>query len=187
MVDLLFKSHLKHPKNVHVEGEDSDEHVLYVFRRSFITNFDWLFISALLILTPFVANLIFITAGETVHALISPFFAFTLNVFWYLFTFGFVFQNFLIWFFNLYIITNKRIIDIDFVGLLYKNISETSLENIEDVTSTISGTFSVMFNYGDVYIQTAGERREFEFTNVSNPSYVRDIVADIVVKVKEDN
>lgn len=75
--------------------------------------------------------------------------------------------------------------DLDFVGLLHKNISETSLHNIEDVTSTVSGALRITFNYGSVFIQTAGETREFEFTDVANPSKVRDILSDIVVKIKK--
>lgn len=182
MMDVLFKSNLYNAKDCKIEGQDHDEVTQYVFRRSFITNLDWIFVTILLLLTPLAANTILVFAGSEVEEVITPFFAFALNSFWYLFTFGFAFQCFLNWFFNLYIITNKRIVDIDFLGFLYKNISETSLDNIEDVTSTVGGATRVIFNYGTVKIQTAGQQREFEFTDVSNPSKVRDIIADIVVE-----
>lgn len=184
MLDVLFKSKLENPKNCRIEGQDEDEINLYVFRRSFITNFDWMFVTLLLLLTPPFANAIFLASGADTQELITPFFAFALNIFWYLFTFGYAFQCFLNWFFNLYIITNKRIIDVDFVGFLYKNISETALDSIEDVTSTVGGAIKVIFNYGDVIIQTAGQKREFEFNDVANPSKVRDIIADIIVERK---
>lgn len=185
MVGLLFRSSFKDPVNCKIEGEDADEKILYIFRRAFITNLDWIFITLVLTLTPVVANIILLAAGGSARELISPFFAFSLNIFWYLFVFGFAFQNFLNWFFNLYVITDKRIMDLDFVGLLHKNISETSLHNIEDVTSTVSGALKITFNYGNVFIQTAGENREFEFHDVANPSKVRDILSDIVVSIKK--
>lgn len=101
-----------------------------------------------------------------------------------MFGFGFILQNFLNWFFNVYIITNKKIVDVDFHGILYKNISEAPLRNVEDVTSNVSGALEVIFNYGSVYVQTAGERREFEFENVSHPAKIRDIISDLVAKKK---
>lgn len=120
MFKTLFSSSLERPSNVNFEGEDNDEHISYVFRRSFITNFDWIFVSVLLIVTPWIASILFVTfANEETKALIPTDLIVITQIFWYLFTFGYIFQNFLNWFFNLYIITNKRIIDVDFIGLLF--------------------------------------------------------------------
>lgn len=184
MFNTLFSSRLKQPDNIAFDGEDSDEHILYVFRRALLTNADWLFISILLVLTPLVAQTILAFASSETMSQVPTRFLFTVNAFWYLFTVGFVFQNFLNWFFNVYIITNKRIIDIDFIGLLYKNISEAPLSSVQDVTSNVSGTLQVIFNYGNVLIQTAAEKREFEFSDVANPSAVRDILSDIVTEIR---
>lgn len=186
MLDLLFGSRLSHPYSCEIDGQDEDEKTLYIFRRSFITNLDWIFVSILMLLTPLFANAIFIAAGTEASSVLSPFFVVALNLFWYLLTFGFVFQNFINWFFNIYVITDKRIVDIDFVGILYKNISETSLDNIEDVTSTVGGALRIIFNYGTVAIQTAGEKREFDFEDVWKPAEVRDIIADIIVERKRN-
>jgi hypothetical protein len=75
-------------------------------------------------------------------------------------------------------------VDVDFHGILYKNISEAPLRNVEDVTSNISGALEVIFNYGSVFIQTSAEKREFEFENVKNPSKIRDIISDLVTEMK---
>ncbi len=184
MFNALISSSLKDPSNIKFDGEDSDERILYAFRRALITNFDWLFVSVLLVLTPIVAQTILSLASPDALAEVPTSFILVLMAFWYLFTAGFIFQNFLNWYFNVYIITNKRIVDIDFVGLLYKNVSEAPLRSVEDVTSNIGGTTRVIFNYGSVLIQTAAEKREFEFTDVANPSKVRDILSDIVTQIK---
>ena len=85
------------------------------------------------------------------------------------------------------VITNKKLVDMDFIGLAYKNISETMLYNIEDVTSNITGIVGTIFNVGDVFIQTAAEMREFEFIGADDPSKVRDLIIDLVEKTKGHN
>ena len=58
------------------------------------------------------------------------------------------------------------------------------MDNIEDVTSNVAGALGVTFNIGALYIQTAAEKREFEFGGVDDPSRIRDILSDLVAKVK---
>lgn len=184
MMKMLLGSKLRHPTHTRFEGEDSDEKILYIFRRSFVTNFDWMAVALLLLTVPFVVDIILLQANNATRAAISPFFIFVVHVFWYIFAFGFIFQNFINWFFNVYVVTTKKIIDIDVVGFLYKNVSEASILNIEDVTSNISGAKRMIFNYGDVMIQTAAETKEFEFADVANPNKVRDIISDIATAAK---
>ena len=43
--------------------------------------------------------------------------------------------------------------------------------------------FATMFNYGNVYIQTAGEAENFVFRNVPNPHHIRE---EIVRLAEED-
>ncbi len=179
----IFSSFVKHPHNAKYDGEDHDEKILYVFRRSPITNFRWILILGGMILAPLVVDtLLIIISTQTVeipHRLL-----FSATLFWYLATFGYAFQSFLNWFFNVYIISNKKIVDMDFYGLLYKNISDAPLRNVEDVTSTVSGALQTIFNYGSVVVQTSAEKREFEFEEVSNPSKVRDLISDLVMEVR---
>lgn len=174
---------IRNPKNTSFDGEDNDEKILYVFRRSFVTNFDWIFISAILFATPGIVGTFFKYVSPS-GIEFDKSFIFVLGLFWYLVSIGFTFHNFANWFYNVYIVTNKKVVDVDFHGILYKNISEAPLKNIEDVTSNISGALEIVFNYGCVYIQTSAEQREFEFENVSNPAKIRDIISDLVSKVK---
>jgi len=69
------------------------------------------------------------------------------------------------------------VVDID---RLASNISETTLKNIQDVTSKIDGNLEQILNIGSIYIQTAAEREEFEFDTVDNPSFVRDAISDLI-------
>ncbi|KKU31185.1 MAG: hypothetical protein UX44_C0007G0009 [candidate division WWE3 bacterium GW2011_GWA1_46_21] len=178
----MLNSFWRYPKNTWFDGEDHGEEILLVLRRHLITNLDWIFVAILLILTPFFANAILVFLNADTHAVFAPPFVFIFMLFWFLFTFGFVFENFINWFFNVYIVTNKRIVDMDFHGILFRNISEATLANVEDVTHTVSGTLQVVFNYGDVIVQTAGEQREFDFESVPSPARVQDIISDLVAQ-----
>jgi ABC-type multidrug transport system fused ATPase/permease subunit len=92
---------------------------------------------------------------------------------------------FLIWaiyYLNIQIITNIRIVDITQEGLFSHTISELHIDKIEDVTSRTKGIFGTIFNYGDVYVQTAGTIERFEFQSVPNPSSIEKIILDLYEK-----
>jgi len=174
----------KNPDNTSYDGEDQDEKILYVQRASLLTTLPWIFASFVFLILPFAADPFLRSFQYNGEKVVSYSFLAILTLFWYLFTFGFFFHNFASWYFNVYIITTKKIIDMDFYGLTYKNISETTLDNIEDVTSQVKGTLGTIFNYGDVYVQTAGEKREFDFVAIDDPGRTRDIISDLAATAK---
>ncbi len=153
---------------------------MLLIRRDLITNLSWIFLTVLLIFTPFIANTLFFALDVDNLSQIPTGLLVVLFLFWHLFTFGYFFVNYLNWFFNVHLITSKRVVDMDFAGVLYRNISDAPLRNVEDVTHTISGTLEVIFNYGTVYIQTAGEQKELEFTGVPDPAKIQDFLSDLV-------
>lgn len=92
---------------------------------------------------------------------------------------GLLAAAFMVWvlyYLNLHIVSEKRIVDIDQRGLLKHEVSELNLETIEDVTSDTKGLFGNILNYGTVYVQTAGAVERFEFENVANPSKIANII-----------
>jgi membrane protein YdbS with pleckstrin-like domain len=162
------------------EGEDNDEEILYVFRKAVITNVGWLVVSAFLLMAPVFFNSAFLYLTKEFPDVFSPSLIFIINTFWYIFTFGYMFERFIHWFFNIHIITNKRIMDMDFDSLLHRNITDAPLRNIEDITYTISGALETVFNFGTVTIQTAAEQRELEFLSVADPAKIQDVLSDLV-------
>ncbi len=106
------------------------------------------------------------------------------TLFWYLVTFGFALISFLRWFFNIYIVTNQRIVDVDFKYLLYKMFSEANLSKIQDINYTAGGIFAAAFNFGDVTVETAGEAPNIEFEKVPHPEHVVQIISELAQKYK---
>lgn len=58
---------------------------------------------------------------------------------------------------DLFIITDGRVIWIEQMSALTRNVSECSLGRIQEVNAHVSGIWQTLFNFGDVHIHTASE------------------------------
>lgn len=165
------------PHHLNFEAQEAGEKVVLLLRRHWVTNLPWIFVGGLMFLAP-----PFISLASSLLNL--PFqlplgTVFVAQAFWYLLSFGYLFVNFLIWYFNAYLVTNHRIVDIDFHSLTYKEISATELEKVQDITFRVGGAIRHIFDYGDVLIQTAGTAPNFDFLAVPKPAFVADKIGDL--------
>jgi len=168
------------PENVHFEQQYENESVYLLLRPHEITNVPWVISVFVLFLIPLIGSGVIISFFPAFFSSVSPFYAFVLFLFWNLIVLTYAFYRYIIWFFSVYLITNSRLVDIDFMGLFHKDYSETDVANVQDVTSKVSGPVQVMFNYGLVYVQTASEMTEIEFEDVPQPDVVTKIIGDLV-------
>ena len=84
---------------------------------------------------------------------------------------------FIIWtdyYLDVWIITNKNLIDVEQKGVFHREISTTRLSRIQDVNSEIKGLFQTFLNFGDLTIQNAGTNHQFKITGINNPVMVRE-------------
>jgi len=89
------------------------------------------------------------------------------------------FTQFVDYYLDNWIATNDRILNIEQHALFGRTMSELDLYNIQDVTSEIKGILPTLFNYGNVHVQTAGEKTRFIFESVPNPHEIRDRLLDL--------
>lgn len=163
------------PPDANFETKDEEEQVVLVLRRHFVTNAPWIIGSSLLFLLPWFILLIgFFPAGLSVR------YQYLILVVANLMVLGYALEQFLIWFFNVYILTNERIVDIDFYNLLNREISDADLDKIQDVTIKGQGIGAAIFHYGDILIQTAGEKQVFEFIAVPQPEIVSRVLREMI-------
>lgn len=181
----LLSAYAFMPTNMHFETQEPGETIILLLRRHFITNVPWLLLSILLILTP----IIFFSQINLDSVLPSFFpasFVTLIILSWYVLTFGFILTQFLLWYFNVWIVTDERVVDIDFNNLLYKSISETRIAKIEDVTEKTTGFIRALFDYGDVFVQTAGTAENFEFYGVPHPGEVVKTINQLMGNEEEE-
>jgi uncharacterized membrane protein YdbT with pleckstrin-like domain len=96
---------------------------------------------------------------------------------------------FFIWidyYFDVWIITSERIINIEQKGLFMREVSELKFARIQDVTANVGGFFQTILNFGDVHIQTAGEEERFFFRQVPDPYGLKNVIMDLQKKQESD-
>lgn len=169
------------PSNkVHFETQDSSEEVLVIVRAHWLTNIPWVLTAVALLLAPKV--LAFFPLLDAFPERFQT--AFVIG--WYLIALMYIFERFLSWFFNLAIITDERIIDVNLNGLTGRKIADAELDKIQDVTFVNSGVFGTVFNYGDVFVQTAAEVVQFVFSDVPRPAKVAEILQKLRIEEKQE-
>jgi hypothetical protein len=96
---------------------------------------------------------------------------------------------FILWldfYLDAWIVTNERIINIDQKGFFNREISELKLTKIQDVTSEIIGVIPTLLDYGDIYVQTAGEVEHFKFLQIPHPNEVKNLIVQLQEKERKE-
>jgi membrane protein YdbS with pleckstrin-like domain len=75
-----------------------------------------------------------------------------------------------------YLVTPDRLIDIERIPFVLEDKKEASLNQIQDVRYEIPSLGARILGWGHVYIQTAGQARDFDFLYVPDPRAVQDEV-----------
>lgn len=177
----FFKTFIAKPKNIKFDIQDKDEKIILVLRQHLITQVkELLILLAAIILIPGLLSF-----SGFLDILPSNFLG-AFNVFWIVLAFGLMIKSFLMWFFNVYIITDERVIDVDFNSMIYRNISSAKIENIEDVTAKTTGPVAAIFDYGTILIQTAGEKTQFEFDHVPQPAKITKLLNELILEEERE-
>lgn len=153
------------------QGKEDGENVLLLVRRHpffislRISFFVTLFILPVLIGAAFYSYLILYNLLGLV------FFAYSL---WCMLLWQLMFYSLTMYVLDVWIVTDKRIIDSTQRGFFDRSVSELHFERIQDISVVTSGLFQTFFNFGDLEIQTAGTENKFKFLQIPNPSEVKN-------------
>ncbi len=163
----------------HFKGQKPGETILMVIHRhwfNILSKFFILFILLVLLFFSFFSNFFIPTAllSDSSANLIS----FFQNSF-FIFIWLFFFITWIDYYFDVWIVTNERIVNINQKGLFSREVSELEMEKIQDITVEVLGIIPTFFNYGNLYIQTAGETERFIFARVPNPYAIKDLIMNL--------
>jgi len=168
-----FSSFLVHPKVLKFTEQDDHEIIYLAVRPHWVTNISWFLISIAMLFVPLLFGYL------TFFNVFPVQYRFALILFWYLINFIYAFEKFLNWYFDLFLVTNERVVDIDFNNLLNKHFAEADISVIQDVSFSIKGILGTFFNFGTVLIQTASEKNQIIFDNVSNPQKIMRLLKEL--------
>jgi len=160
---------------VKFDTSEEGEKVSLLLRSHPFTQIGWILSSIFFLVLLFVLNFFpqsFFNLGQIL----------IINLFFIVFILSYIWLNILSWYFNVGIVTNKRVIDIDLHAVIYKEISDAQLGKIEGITVKSGGYLQSLFDYGSIFIQTAGAAVNIEFNNVPHPTDAVQVINNLLGK-----
>ena len=187
-IDRTFLNHLRNekgsvfmpfPRNTSFLGKEDDESVVLILRKHWQFLLPTILECIFLLLLPFILSVIIQNLPN------RGLFVFALFLVSLLISLSLLIYRYVRWFYNVNIITDQRVIDMDFETLFSHKTTEARLEKVEDITFKQIGILSNLFDIGSIYIQTAGAKSEIEFKGIHNPKQVQDILSDLLESKKK--
>jgi len=102
-------------------------------------------------------------------------------VLYFLFVIFLAFRLWIDYYLDMWILTDKRLIDIEQTGLFQREVSEIPLFRIQDMTVSISGFLATFLKFGTIAVQTAGEK-DFHIRDISKVYEIKDLIMNQIQK-----
>ena len=167
----------------HIPNRKPDEHLIYSLHAHWIklVYAFILFFAQLAILAAFYLGAKYLFPNLSAYPAINVL-AICFATLYLLMAFLLLFNNYLDYQLDVWIITNHRIIAIIQTNLFNRTISEYYIEKIQDVSANEKGILQNLFRFGDVMIQTASEKPTVYINDVPHPFKVAEIINGLIYK-----
>ena len=165
-----------------------DEYVIAEMRRHPLVVFLDLLLFGFLMIIPIIIYA-FVSIGNVAlsdYPVVMAFIVLATSVY-YLYIWLFTLHSLMDYVLDIWIITNERIIDMEQKGLFALSLSEQEIYRIQDITAEINGVLPTLFNYGNVYIQSAGEKERFIFKQIRNPKEIVQVLSHLLEENNKRN
>jgi signal transduction histidine kinase len=152
-------------------GQKPDEKIILFIRRHWISFLGFLgLVFGMIAVSAVFLVILAILLPDVFVAFLSP--LILISSAYLLFTLAFFLVGWIDYYFDIVVVTDRRIIDIRQRGLFNRKIDELDILHVEDVSARTKGFLPTLFRYGDVYVQSAGAARNFLFRAVPYPQNV---------------
>jgi len=172
----------KKPSVLVFEGQLANERVCNIFRKHWITDLPEITLFFIFYLIPFIVLL-----GYSFYL---PFD--TAALLWiiaslYFVVFGLaLYIHWLNDFFDLFVLTDKRLVDVTQERFLVRRTSVAELNQVQNATYKQKGILDYLFNIGSVDVQTAGNNPDLLIEDIENPEKVTDQILQYSRKYQKD-
>ena len=154
------------------EGQLPDEKTLRVIRKHWFT----LASEGLILLFALIPPLgLLIISTFITSVLVSKFLIFVTTVF-FLYWWYWLFFVATMYYLNVWIITNHRIVSSQQSGLFRRNVAELYLVKTQDVSVKVEGFFQTFLDFGDLEVQSAAAEKKFKLVNVQKPVEIKELI-----------
>jgi len=153
---------------------EQDEHVVLQVRRHLFVFWSRIIFDTLLFFAPLIiAQWSAAVLEKLFNAPGAPLF-FAVYLLWVLVIWMTFFVQWTDYYLDVWIVTNKRVIDIDQKGIFNFEVSTFRLEQIQDVTIEVNGVIATLLKFGNIHVHTAGENPNFIIRDAAHPLEVKE-------------
>ncbi len=175
-------------KNYIFKEKRSDEEIILVLRRHWLVlvakMLPFILLFGMVFVFPFLLKIAWFNLNLIMGINFEQSIVSFLQVIFLMFLWVGLFFAWIDYYLDVWVITNFRIINIEQKGLFSREVSELDHEKIQDVTTEIHGIIPTIFDFGNLFIQTAGEKSRFIFKQIPHPVTVRKIIMQLQKKAK---
>ena len=86
---------------------------------------------------------------------------------------------------DVWVVTDKRIVDIEQKGFFHREITSFNYEQIQDITIETRGFIETLFKFGTLHVQTAGIGRDIIIKDAASPENARLIILNLQRKFSQ--
>ncbi len=165
---------------------EKDEYIIYEVRKHWFILLRPIFFALFAVLLPVfiyaVASALPIEFKSEGNIIILFLFLYSI---WALIVWIFIFVSWTNYYLDVWILTNKNLIDVEQIDIFHREIATMRLAKIQDITSEVRGFLPTFLNFGSLKIQTSGLEQEFIIHGVENPNQVREQIEKILSQYVE--
>lgn len=168
-------------------GQRDHEEIILIIRKHWITDLKIAFLFFFAGVIPMVAYLALSITYWPDHLQNYTIIVAFIFSFYSLFIFLFTYISWLNHELDLIIVTNERIINHDQVDFLHRQISETNLQQIQDIKGSEKGLLGNIFHFGIMEVRTAADVVVFRLKDATDPFENARKILDIRDKFIKDS
>lgn len=159
-------------------SQEKEEKVFLLIRKHWFNYVVFFFVASLTLL-PVIGLAIYLNLSSIAISTDTTIILIVLISAYLLLLMGVELFGFVDYYLDVYIVTDRRLVDISQKGFFRREISELHLRQVQDVSAHVQGVFETILHFGDVFIQTAGERENFIFQSIPHPYTVAKQIVDL--------
>lgn len=168
---------------------DHDEKIIFEVRKHWIVFWAEAFTLALIALAPLGLASLFTAEywnGAFSYTGMMSLFVFVYAL-WLLLCWTIVFVLWTNYYLDVWIITNKKVLNVEQHGLFKREVVVLHLDKIQDITYMVDGFVATTLNFGNIKVTTAGREAEFVFKGVPHPALVQAKINEALIAHKKES
>jgi len=96
-----------------------------------------------------------------------------------------IFISWINYYLDIWVLTNKKIVDIEQIGLFSRKVSSIRLDRIQDVKIEVLGLINTFLKIGNIRVQTAAQGEDFIIKTASNPEQIKQSIMKAYTEEEE--